>query len=338
MGEAVWWDEEMTRVLILGGTGWLSSRVAQQWLERGAEVTCLARGTSPAPTGADLVVADRSTAGAYADVASQDWDEVVDVSSDPVAVAAASEALGGRAAHATYISSVSVYAASDEVGADETADLAVPWEPGEESDYARAKAACERSARAFAAGVSIVRAGLIVGPGDPTDRFGYWPARFAAAGAEPVLVPAAPGAMAQVIDVDDLADYVVSAGARGFDGVVNAVGASLPLADLLTLVREAAGHRGDVVVVPDEWLSRHGVAHWSGPRSLPVWLPGDMPGFATRDGAAYRAAGGGIRSLVETIGRTLADERDRGVSRSRGAGLDRADELALIEQWRAEER
>lgn len=326
----------MTRVLILGGTGWLSSRIATRWLERGAHVTCLARGGRSAPAGAELVVADRTAPGAYGAVADTEWDEVVDVSSDPAAVRAAVEALGGRAAHGTYVSSVSVYAADDVVGADETAPTAVPLAPGEAYDYSRAKAAAEAAAAELGVGVSVVRPGLIVGPGDPTDRFGYWPARFAAAGDDPVLVPDEPDARMQVIDVDDLADYIVAAGARGFDGVVNAVGPSYPLADVLAQVRDAAAHRGEVVHVPGEWLARHGVAHWAGPRSLPLWLPADVPGFATRDGSAYRAAGGGIRPLADTIERTLADERSRGLARSRSAGMERAEELALIAEFRSD--
>lgn len=321
----------MTRVLILGGTGWLSAHIAQRWVAQGAHVTCLARGGRSAPVGADLVVADRAKPDAYEEVAGRDWDEVVEVSSDPTAVASAVAALGEGVAHATYVSSLSVYAADDERGADETAPLAVPLEPDEAYDYSRAKSAAERSVRAFGVSRTIVRPGLIVGPGDPTDRFGYWPARFASAGDGPVLVPDAAGASAQVIDVDDLADFIVDAAVGGFGGTVNAIGESMPLLDMLSLVRRTAGHVGAVRTAPAEWLVRHGVAHWAGPRSLPLWLPDDMPGFATRDNSAYRAAGGGIRPLVETIERTLADERERGLSRSRSAGLERADELALIE-------
>lgn len=320
----------MTRILILGGTGWLSSRIARRWLDRGHRVTCLARGGRLAPHGAELVVGDRAEPGAYREVAGIDWDEVVDVSSIPAHVAEAAAALGAHAAHATYISSVSVYAEADEPGADETAATAEPLGADESYDYSRAKAAAELAAAGLAARVAVVRPGLIVGPGDPTDRFGYWPARFAAAGDEPVLVPDAAGLRAQVIDVDDLADFLVSAGARAFEGTVNAVGDSHPLADVLDLARRAAGHVGPVRTASAEWLARRGVAHWAGPRSLPLWLPADMPGFATRSGAAYRAAGGRIRPLPETIARVLDDERERGLARARSAGLERSEELELI--------
>jgi len=322
----------MTQVLILGGTGWLSGRVAQAWLARGADVTCLARGGRPVPVGATLAAADRSAADAYAAVATRDWDEVVDVSSSPAHVAGAVVALGDRAAHWSYVSSISVYADADVAGADESAALAEPAAPGEEDDYSRAKSAAERSVRALADRAAIVRPGLIVGPGDPTDRFGYWVARFALAGDGAVLVPDAPEARTQVIDVDDLTAFLVDAGARGWAGTVNAIGPSAPLVAVLAAARRVAGHTGAVVATDPAWLTAHAVAHWAGERSLPLWLPADLPGFATRDVSAYAAAGGGIRPLEETLARVLADERARGLDRPRRAGLTRADELALLAQ------
>ncbi|WP_425841306.1 NAD-dependent epimerase/dehydratase family protein [Microbacterium sp. PA5] len=319
----------MTDVLILGGTGWLSGRIAQRWIDEGASVTCVGRGGRPAPRGSRLVVADRDAPDAYAPVVGQEWDEVVDVSSHPGHVAQAVAALEERAVHWSYVSSVSVYADADRPGADETAPLAVPADDGSPDDYARAKAAAERAVGALGDRVAISRAGLIVGPGDPTDRFGYWPARFAADADAPVLVAPHEGAFAQVIDVDDLADFIVRSGRRGWRGTVNAVGVSTPLSSVLETVRTIAGHRGPVVSAPAEWLRDRGVAHWSGPRSLPLWLPADMPGFATRDGRAYRAAGGRLRPLGETVERVLADERARGLDRPRRAGLGRAEEAEL---------
>lgn len=320
----------MTRVLLLGGTGWLSGRIAERWVDAGASVTCLARGGRPAPVGARLVVADRAAPGAYAEVAGEEWDEVIDISSDPAAVAAAVAALGARAAHWSYVSSLSVYADNGDVGADESAALAVPAEPGDEYDYSRAKSAAEAAVRKLGERAVIVRPGLIVGPGDPTDRFGYWPARFALAGSGPVLAPDAEGLSAQVIDIDDLADFVVAAARRDWTGTVNAIGPSMPLGDMLGVARAVAGHTGDLRTAAPDWLEGQGVSHWAGPRSLPLWLPADMPGFATRRGDAYRAAGGRIRPLEETVERVLADERERGLDRARSAGLTRAEELDLL--------
>jgi nucleoside-diphosphate-sugar epimerase len=321
----------MTEVLVLGGTGWLSGRIARRWLESGAAVTCLARGGRPAPAGAQLVTADRDERDAYAAVEARQWDEVVDVSSNPAHVAGALEALADSAAHWTYVSSLSVYARADVENQDESAETLSPTRPGDESDYGRDKAAAEASVRAAAGDhAAVLRPGLIVGPGDPTDRFGYWVARFALAGGDPVLVPETAGRSAQVIDVDDVAAFAVDAAAASWAGTANAIGDVHPLSDVLMLAREVAGHTGAVVAASDEALTANDVAHWAGPRSLPLWLPGDMPGFMTHRNDVFRAAGGSLRPLRDTLERTLADERARGLDRDRRAGLARADELDVI--------
>ena len=321
----------MTDVLVLGGTGWLSGRIAERWADAGAAVTCLARGGRDAPYGTTLVVADRNDPDAYDEVARREWDEVVDVSSNPVHVAAAVAALGERARHWTYISTVSVYASDDVPGADETAELLTPAGPDEDEDYGRAKVRAEASVRsALGFRAAIVRPGLIVGPGDPTDRFGYWVSRFALAGSDDVLVPEAADRGAQVIDVDDLAEFVQAVGRERWTGVVNAVGDPVALDRLFADAREVAGHTGALAAAGDEWLAAHDVAYWMGARSLPLWLPADMPGFWTRSNAAYHLLGGRLRPLRETLDRALADERARGLGRDRWGGLTRPDELALL--------
>jgi len=317
----------MTDVLILGGTGWLSSRIARRMLVDGATVMCLARGGRPSPEGASLVLADRDDPAAYDAVSGRDWDHVIDVSSRAEHVGRAVAALGERAARWTYISSVSVYADDETVGADESAPLHAPAEPGDD-EYAAQKVAAENAVRTLGERALIVRPGLIVGEGDPSDRFGYWAAAFLRSQDGPVLVPRSEARHAQVIDIDDLAEFVAT---TSVTGVVDAVGDPHPLAEVLASFRRAADHRGDTVTVDDERLIENGVAYWAGERSLPLWLPLDMTGFMTRANARYRAAGGGLRPLAETIAAVVADEQERGIDRDRRAGLTRADELALLQ-------
>ncbi|MFK3678671.1 NAD-dependent epimerase/dehydratase family protein [Microbacterium sp. NPDC090218] len=317
----------MTDVLILGGTGWLSGRIARRWLDAGASVTCLARGSRPAPDGTRLVRGDRDAPEAYVALAQRDWDHIVDISSQASHVAQAVEILGERAARWTYVSSMSVYSDDQTVGADESAPRHPAARPGDEYEYGAQKAAAEDAVSELGERGFIVRPGLIVGDGDPSDRFGYWAAAFLRAGRGPVLLPPLEGRAAQVIDVDDVADVVVTATRSG---AVNAIGDGHPLADVLQAVRAAAGHSGDVVVAEEEWLVAHGVEYWAGPRSLPLWLPPDMAGFMTRSNAALHAAGGRLRALTETVDRVVADERERGADRVRRAGLTRAEEVALL--------
>jgi len=317
----------MTDVLILGGTGWLSGRIARRWLHAGATVTCLARGARPAPDGALLVRGDRDDPGVYDELARQDWDHVVDISSQAAHVERAVDALGDRAGRWTYVSSLSVYSDDTTVGADESAPRHPPAQLGDEYEYGAQKAAAEDAVGRLGERALVVRPGLIVGDGDPSDRFGYWGAAFLRAGAEPVLLPPLDGRSAQVIDVDDLAAYVVTATRSG---AVNAIGDEHPLADVLDTVRATAGHTGETIVADEEWLVARGVEHWAGPHSIPLWLPSEMTGFMTRSNAAFHTSGGMLRPLAETIELVVADERERGVDRERRAGLTRAEERELL--------
>ncbi|MBO9626082.1 MAG: NAD-dependent epimerase/dehydratase family protein [Microbacterium sp.] len=317
----------MTNALILGGTGWLSGRIARRLLDDGIAVTCLARGGRAAPEGAALAIGDRDSDTAYEAVRESEWDHVIDISSRADHVAAAVAALGAGAARWTYVSSMSAYSDDETVGADESAPLHAPAAPGDEYEYGSQKVAAEEAVRTLGARALVVRPGLIVGAGDPSDRFGYWAAAFARAGAEPVLVPEVQGRSFQVIDVDDLAEYIVASTATG---AANTIGDRHPLGDVLNAVRAAAGHTGELKTADDDWLEAHGVGFWAGARSLPLWLPADMTGFMTRSNERFLETGGTLRPLADTIAAVLADERARGVDRERKAGLTRAEERELL--------
>lgn len=203
-------------------------------------------------------------------------------------------------------------------------------------NYGEAKAAIERATAELAAGKAhLCRAGLIGGPGDGSDRYGYWPARFARADA-PVLAPDIPAEATQVIDVRDLAAWLLSAAADGVTGALNAVGESVPFAEYLAEARRSAGTAAHMVAVPADWLAAHGANYWSGPESLPLWLPPGHGGFAARSNAAALAAGLRLRPWQETVRDTLADERRRGLGRDRKAGLSFDTERRLLREFQAE--
>ena len=316
----------MRRTLILGGTAWLGQEIARQAVARGDEVVCLARGTTGGvPDGARLVVADRTQPGAF-DGLSGEWDDVVELSYDLPLVTSALDALADRARHWTLVSTVSVYARTDVPGADESAAVV---EPADLTDYGQAKVAAEQATSAQVGDrLLVVRPGLIAGPGDPSDRFGYWVARLSRGGT--VLSPTAAGRYVQVVDVGDLAGFVVRAGPVGATGVVDAVGHSVSFAEFLSQARDVTGFEGEIVEADDPWLLDHDVRYWAGPRSLPLWIPVQDAGFARRSNAAYLAAGGTVRPLVDTLRRTLDDELDRGVDRERRSGLAAAEEAVLV--------
>ncbi|MDN4610579.1 NAD-dependent epimerase/dehydratase family protein [Arthrobacter burdickii] len=323
----------MRRVLILGGTAWLGRELATQLVDGGDDVTCLARGRSgPPPPGVVFVAADRTAGAAYDAVRTTDWDEVIELSWDIGHVRNALNALAGRATHWTLISSCSVYAPDTEAGADESAVLV---QANADDDYAQAKVLCEQSSTAAVGDrLLILRAGLIAGPGDGSDRFGYWVSRCALAGNEDVLAPTLAGRHVQVIDVRDLAAWTLRGGRDGVRGAINAVGNEHTFEDVIAQARSVAGHTGTVVEAAPNWLAEQGVAYWSGPRSLPLWLPDGFEGFSRRSNAAFRAAGGALRSLRGTLRDTLDDERARGLERNRRAGLSRAEEGELLGELR----
>ena len=331
------------RILVLGGTAWLGGEVAQVALERGHDVTCLARGESgQAPPGVHMLAADRSSAAAYGLVADQDWDGVVDVSWQPGFVRGAVAALADRAGTWVYVSSGSVYAAHGTPGADEGAALlpALEGDVADRQSYGEAKVACEQ---AVLAGVGadravIARSGLIGGPGDHTDRTGYWPLRFAhpATDDAAVLVPDTPDLGTQVIDVRDLARWLVESVEQERAGVFNLSGDVTPLGEHLATARRVAGHDGPLVPVSSQWLVEHGVEEWAGERSLPLWLHSEgWEGFGHRSNAAARESGLVLRPLEDTLRDTLAWELKAGPGRPRKAGLSPEDERDLIAKARA---
>jgi hypothetical protein len=152
-----------------------------------------------------------------------------------------------------------------------------------------------------------------------------------------VLAPDAGERPTQVIDVRDLAAWIVGAAGGETSGVYNASGDVVPFEQHLATAREVAGHAGPVALAAEEWLLARDVNPWMGERSLPLWLP--MPeyaGFSSRDNSAARAAGLRSRPLKETLADTLAWELDEDPGRKRGAGLADDEERALISELAAE--
>lgn len=325
-------------LLILGGTAWLGREVAADALRRGHRVTCLARGEAGAVAeGAELVVADRWGPGAYDAVADRDWDAIVDVTRQPGHARRAAAELAGTTRHWTFVSSGNVYAGQDEPDAVESAELMPPLEADEATPetYGEAKSAIELAYReALGDRLLVVRPGLISGPGDQSGRGGYYVAR-AARDDEPMLVPAIADTVARIIDVRDLASWMLDVIERGVTGAFNAMGERVTVGEFIAASRAVAGHRGDAVAVPVGWLAERGVAEWSGPESLPLWVADPEWGsFMNRSIEAARREGLRLRPVEETLRDLLEWERAEGLDRERGAGLSAERERELVADWR----
>lgn len=333
------------QLLVLGGTAFLGREVARCALAAGHAVTCAARRSSGEPVeGVQFVTLDRDGPGGLDPLGDRAWDAVVDVSRQPGQVRRAAEALRGRVGHAVFVSTGNVYADTRTPRLTESGQLLDPLDgdvmtdPGE---YGRAKVACERALLdSFGPDrTTIARAGLIGGPGDVSGRAGYWPWRMAHPSGEDgrVLVPDALEEPVQVIDVADLAGWLVRCATEGRSGVFNAVGDSVTLGQLLDLAQEAAGVSRTLCAADPAWLAAHGVEPWMGPRSLPLWI-GDPEwlGFSDRDNTAAKAAGLELRSYPELFARALEYERVRPESTPRACGLDDRAERELLSEWAAQ--
>ncbi len=327
------------RLLVLGGTAFLGRAVTRAALAVGHDVTCLARGTGPVPDGARFVRADRDDPDqGLGGVEGEPWDAVIDVSRHPGQVRRSTELLAATGAHYVFVSTGNVYADHATPGADESAEVLPPLGGdvmADMSEYGAAKAACEGHLLAAYRPESclIARCGLIGGPGDLSGRSGYWPWRLAhpSNAAKEVLVPDIPTFPAQVVDVRDLAGWLVRCGEARTSGIVDAVGPTGTFAGVLDAAREAAHSDAVTVAVSTAWLLEQGVGEWMGPRSLPLWIGDpDFAGFTSRRGDRARALGLRTRPLVETLRDTLAWEEDRPVDAPRGAGLTDDEERELL--------
>jgi 2'-hydroxyisoflavone reductase len=328
-------------ILVLGGTGWLGREVASQALARGHGVTCLARGKAgEVAQGAVHLAVDRSSPDAYDAASDRDWGAVVEVSWQPGFVRGALAALAKRAGHWTYVSSISAYLSLVEPGGTEADELHPPLfgDTAEVATYGQAKAVCEQASRdAVGDRLLVARSGLIGGPGDHSGRSGWWVARAARAPQAPLLVPDSLDTPTQVIDVRDLASWILDSAESGTTGTYDAVGPTVPLGDWIEASRKVGGHTGPVVLADPRWLLAHDVAEWSGPSSLGMWLiDKEAAGMCDRSGQAAREAGLRNRPRRALLEDLLAWERTQGLDRDRPAGLNSLRESKLLAALAAE--
>src|ERR1700733_7208419 len=272
------------RILILGGTGLTGPHQVSYALRRGHKVTLFNRGKQPHtwPGPVEELIGDRNTGGLKA-LEGREWDVCIDNPTTlPFWVRDVGKVLHGKVKQFIFISTISTYADSVAAG-DESAPLVQYTGKdamGETMDtyhanpdlYGPLKVRSEQEAqRQFAGMTTIIRPGLIVGPGDPSDRFTYWPARLERGGE--VLAPGDGSDPVQIIDTRDLAEWTIRIAEQRAFGVFNATGPNraLSMKDMLTRIEAAIHANARLVWVPTDFLESQKVAAWS---DMPVWVPG----------------------------------------------------------------
>jgi 2'-hydroxyisoflavone reductase len=295
------------KLLVLGGTKFLGRAVVQSALAQGHEVTLFNRGQTNPGLFPDLEELHGDRDGDLSALSNRSWDAVVDPSGYvPRVVRASAELLRDAVAHYVFVSSISAYPLPMPSGVDESAPLAQLAEETEVVDgdtYGALKARCEDVVRELFPGASTnVRAGLIVGPHDPTGRFTYWPVRIARGGR--VLAPGDPERQVQFVDARDLAAWLVDVAERRVSGDFNAAGpaARLSMGGLLETCRRVAASDAELVWAPDAFLREHGAEAWL---ELPLWLVEEQ-GMLEVDASRALAAGLAFRPLAQTVADTLA--------------------------------
>ncbi|HLI66216.1 MAG TPA: NAD-dependent epimerase/dehydratase family protein [Caulobacteraceae bacterium] len=338
------------RILILGGTGFTGPHQVRYALARGHTVTTFNRGREkmdwPGPV--EELIGDRNTGDLKA-LEGREWDVCIDNPTTlPKWVRDAGQVLQGKVKQYIFISTISVYAANDTPNADETAAL-VPY-TGKDAFaesvetmrstpelYGSLKALSEKEAEHWFPGeTTVIRPGLIVGPGDETDRFTYWPVRLARGGE--VLAPGDGGDPVQFIDARDLAEWTIRMAEQRTFGVFNGNGPAHPLdmRGMLEGIERGVQTHPELVWVSTKFLDAENVNAWS---DMPVWVPGqgDTAGFHRRDHRRAIGAGLTFRPVPVTAADTLAWFKtlpaDRQAKLRSGLTADR--EAALLAKWKA---
>ncbi len=325
------------RILVIGGTHFVGRVFAEAALAHGHALTLFHRGR----TGGELfpeaehILGDRD--GELAKLDGR-WDAVVDTCGYfPRVVEDSAKHLALRVHRYLFVSTVSVYANLAGRGLVEGSPLGTIEDESVEEitaeSYGPLKVLCEKAVeKHFPGRAMIVRPGLIVGPHDPTDRYGYWPRR-AERGGE-ALAPGRPDRLVQCIDVADLAEFMLVLLEGGDAGIYNCVGDPHPMGELLDACARASGSDVRWTWLSDTFLEGQGVAPWS---DLPLWVPDLHPeigGIFAVDNSRAKTAGLRPRPPAETVGRTLDWLRTRPADYEWKYGIGAEREAELLEKWR----
>jgi 2'-hydroxyisoflavone reductase len=326
------------QILILGGTGFIGPHIVAYSIARGHTVTLFNRGKTHPELFPDLEKLRGDRDGKLDALKGRKWDAVVDTSGYvPRIVKMSADLLAPEVKQYVFISSISVYPDDVKPGANEQTAVQELKEPGSEEvrkHYGALKALCEKAVEQSMPGrATTLRPGLIVGPGDPTDRYTYWPVRIDRGGE--ALAPGTGDDPVQYVDARDLSAFVVKVIEDSAMGIYNATGPEkpLPMKVMLDSSRKASANPATLTWVPESFLEEHKVTPWD---DMPVWT-GKEAGFSQIDCKKATAKGLKFRSADEVARDTLAwwktlPEERRAKLR---AGLSPDREKEVLAAWKA---
>jgi 2'-hydroxyisoflavone reductase len=339
------------RILILGGTGFIGPHQVRYALSRGHSVTVFNRGRQKQdwPKPVEELLGDRNT-GDLKSLQGRNWDVCIDNPAMlPFWVRDAGLALHNKVKQYVFISTISAYAENKTAGADETAPLAKYTGQDAMAEtqetlrahmaelYGPLKAVSEHEAQQYFPGkATIVRPGLIAGPGDESDRFTYWPVRLSRGGE--VLAPGDGSDPIQVIDVRDLAEWTIRLAESRTLGIFNAIGPARPMImrEMLATIAGSLQVSPTITWASSQFLEAQDIEAWS---DMPVWVPakGDSAGFAKRSIQRALKADLTLRPLATTSVDTLAWFRQQPDARQANprAGLTPDRENAALAAWKS---
>jgi 2'-hydroxyisoflavone reductase len=328
-------------LLVLGGTGFIGPHLTEAATGRGWKVTHFNRGKRDPDgvPGVETLIGDRK--GQLDSLKGRRWDAVVDDTGYiPKYCRMSADLLAPNSGYCLFVSSISAYASfakPNDVGSPTGILENKDQEEITNETYGPMKAACEQYVRdAYGPRSGVVRPGYIVGPLDPTDRFTYWPVRFAKGGE--MAVPGTPADPIQIVDVRDLAAFMMDLVDGRVDGTFNAVTppGAITMGALMDTSRKLTGADTKLTWIDEDFLAANvkpedmNFAPW-GP------MKGEEAGGSLTGMQASADKGLKARPLEDTVRDTLAWHETRPAERKETlrSGFTPEQEAAILAAWRA---